>query len=219
MPEGPEVWILSKAINKFFTDENKTISYGKHLFQNNEKEDWSFGLTGKVLITETSELIKISSGYVCGSQVIYSELNEVLNKLGLDWMCASKELLKLEVEKWKKSKKLLAGLLLDQSKISGIGVAWGSEILQTAKLSPSLKACDQDLDLLVDAMVKVRDDIKEVYSSELERYINALSFVNNWFKNLYDVRNIKVYKMGTKIQILGRSWWVNLEVDQVIIDC
>jgi hypothetical protein len=31
MPEGPEVWILSKAINDFYKKE-ATISYGKHLF-------------------------------------------------------------------------------------------------------------------------------------------------------------------------------------------
>ena len=31
MPEGPEVWILSEAINKYYHCE-KTRAYGKHLF-------------------------------------------------------------------------------------------------------------------------------------------------------------------------------------------
>ena len=31
MPEGPEIWILSEAINKFYHCE-KTRAYGKHLF-------------------------------------------------------------------------------------------------------------------------------------------------------------------------------------------
>ena len=30
MPEGPEVWILSKMINEYYLNDN-TISIGKHL--------------------------------------------------------------------------------------------------------------------------------------------------------------------------------------------
>lgn len=45
MPEGPEVWILSKAIKCHFNEE-KSLSHGKHLFIFDKKENWSFGLTG-----------------------------------------------------------------------------------------------------------------------------------------------------------------------------
>ena len=39
MPEGPEIWILSKAVNKYYGFE-KTESYGKHLFILDKKENW-----------------------------------------------------------------------------------------------------------------------------------------------------------------------------------
>ena len=43
------------------------------------------------------------------------------------------ESLQQEVNKWVKSKRKLAALILDQTKITGIGVAWGSEILFKAE--------------------------------------------------------------------------------------
>ena len=46
MPEGPEVWILSKMINNFYLNNN-TISVGKHIIIQDLKENWSFGLNGK----------------------------------------------------------------------------------------------------------------------------------------------------------------------------
>ena len=38
MPEGPEVWILSKSINTFYLNDN-TSSYGKHLLVKDIKEN------------------------------------------------------------------------------------------------------------------------------------------------------------------------------------
>ena len=38
MPEGPEVWILSKMINGFYSNDN-TTSIGKHLIIKDIKED------------------------------------------------------------------------------------------------------------------------------------------------------------------------------------
>jgi len=60
MPEGPEVLILSKAINRYYmeTVNVKTNSYGKHLIINDIMEDWSFGLTGKVKIDHNNNLKK-----------------------------------------------------------------------------------------------------------------------------------------------------------------
>ena len=128
MPEGPEVWILSKMINNYYDDDN-TTSIGKHLIINDIQEDWSFGLNGKVKINENNELVKIETGW------IYGEKKQYEKSIGLDWMTASKKELEEEVQKWTKSNKKLASLILDQSKICGIGVAWGSEILYKAKLS------------------------------------------------------------------------------------
>lgn len=88
MPEGPEVWILSESINKFYHCE-KTKAYGKHLFifpplseatvltkvgsntvTNTDANfgstfakgrNWSFGLTGKVQILDDNSIIKLNT--------------------------------------------------------------------------------------------------------------------------------------------------------------
>ena len=115
--------------------------------------------------------------------------------------------------------------LLDQSKISGIGVAWGSEILFNADLSPDMKTCDQVLtegnsgsNKLVDSMIEVRKKIQETYELELTRTLEVCKIYNNdnnlrllingWFENLYEIREMNIYKKGSKLQVLGRSWWV-----------
>ena len=224
MPEGPEVWILSKAINTFYLNDN-TSSYGKHLLVKDIKENWSFGLNGKVGITPFNELVKIDSGWINGENIKYNNYEDSIKELGLDWMTASKEELEKEVDKWIKSKKKLAGLILDQSKISGIGVAWGSEILFKADLRPDMRTCDQVLtegssgsNKLVDSMIEVRKKIQETYELELTRTLEVCKIYNNdnklrllineWFENLYEIREMDIYKKGSKLQVLGRSWWV-----------
>lgn len=204
MPEGPEVWILSKAVNKYFEDE-KSTSYGKHLFLLDKKENWSFGLTGNVDLNSNNELIKIETGWLNGGQVKYDNLTIELDKLGIDFMTADDNLIKEEVDKWIKSKKKLAGLMLDQTKISGIGVAWGSEILFNAGLRPDIRACDQNLSKLSDSILYIRNNIKNIYEKELK---DPKHLINNWFDNLYQVRGMIVYKKGSKTDVLGRSWWV-----------
>ena len=72
MPEGPEVWILSEAINKFYHCE-KTRAYGKHLFVFGSNKggyglNWSFGLTGKVQILDDNSIIKLNTGWIYGDQ-------------------------------------------------------------------------------------------------------------------------------------------------------
>ena len=133
-------------------------------------------------------------------------------------MTASKEELEKEIDKWIKSKKKLAALILDQSKICGIGVAWGSEILFKADLRPEVRACDQVLNKLVDSMVVIRKNIQETYELELERILEVCKIYNNnnklrlliddWFENLYEIREMVIYRKGSKFQVLGRSWWV-----------
>ncbi len=208
MPEGPEIWILSEALNKFYHND-KTKAYGKHLFifkNEREGENWSFGLTGKVNITDTNNIVKVSAGWINGDKTSFNNYESLIQHLGVNWMTSSKDELCKEVELWSKSKKKLAGLLLDQSKISGIGVAWGSEILFNAGLRPELKACDQKLNKLVDSMIQIREKIKKEYIKKLNES-NPKEFINEWFENLYEIREMNVYKKGNKIEVLGRKWW------------
>ena len=208
MPEGPEVWILSKAVNEFYK-KDRTISYGKHLFILDKSENWSFGLTGNVALDDynENELIKIETGWINGDQVKYENLNNELDKLGIDFMTADENLIRHEVDKWIKSKKKLAALILDQTKISGIGVAWGSEILFRANLRPDMRTCDQVLNKLADSILYIRKQIKNIYEKELKEK-GAEELIGKWFNNLYDVREMNIYKKGSKLTVLGRSWWV-----------
>ena len=201
MPEGPEVWILSKMINGFYSNDN-TISIGKHLIIKDMQEDWSFGLNGKVKINENNVLVKVETGWIYGDKKPFEK------SIGLDWMTASKKELEEEVQKWTKSKKKLASLILDQSKICGIGVAWGSEILYKAKLNPDLKACEQSLDKLVDSMIEIRIQIEDTYINlYYDNKDDLKELINDWFENLYKIRKMNIYKKGSKIQVSGRSWW------------
>jgi len=209
MPEGPEVWILSKAIN-LYREKPLTLSYGKHLFILDKNENWSFGLSGTVRINEDTTISKIPSGWLHGEIVTYKELDTETAKLGIDFMTAHEAEIHKEIDKWVKSKKKLAGLILDQTKISGIGVAWGSEILFRADLRPDMRACDQVLGKLADSILYIREEIKNIYENQLkDKDREALQeFINEWFENLYEIREMSVYKKGSKLEVLGRSWWV-----------
>jgi len=208
MPEGPEVWILSKAVNEFYK-KDRTISYGKHLFILDKSENWSFGLTGNVALDDynENELIKIETGWINGDQVKYDNLNSELDKLGIDFMTSDENLIRHQVDKWIKSKKKLAALILDQTMISGIGVAWGSEILFRADLRPDMRSCDQVLNKLADSILYIREQIKNIYEKELKEK-GAEKLIGKWFHNLYDIRVMNIYKKGSKLTVLGRTWWV-----------
>lgn len=95
--------------------------------------------------------------------------------------------------------------MLDQTKIAGIGVAWGSEILFKAGLRPDMRACDQNLSTLADSILYIRNHIKNIYEKELK---DPEQLINDWSDNLYQVREMQIYKKGSKIEVLGRSWWV-----------
>jgi formamidopyrimidine-DNA glycosylase len=206
MPEGPEVWILSKAINSYYNNEN-TTTYGKHLFILDKKENLSFGLTGKMKIDEKNILFKMNVGWIYGDEIKYQNLTDETSKLGIDFMTADEKLIREEVDRWIKSKKKLAALILDQTKISGIGVAWGSEILVQAGLRPDMRTCDQVINKLADSILEIREKIKNQYTQELTEW-DTQSFINNWFENLYEIREMNIYKKGSKLSVLGRSWWV-----------
>lgn len=209
MPEGPEIWILSEAINKFYHSE-KTRAYGKHLFifkNEKEGENWSFGLTGKVCLLDNNVLIKLHTEWICGDNLSFDNYELETKKLGINWLTSSEAELHKEVDSWIKSKKKLAGLMLDQTKISGIGVAWGSEILFKAGLRPDMRACVQVLNKLVESMIDIRENIKKLYSKQLDED-NCREFINNWFGNLYEIREMNIYKKGSQIKVLDRNWWV-----------
>jgi len=209
MPEGPEVWILSEAINKYYHCE-KTKAYGKHLFifpKDGCGLNWSFGLTGKVQINDDNTLIKLNTGWIYGDQTVFDDYAAETRGLGTNWLTSSAADLHKIVDSWIKSKKKLAGLILDQTRISGIGVAWGSEILFKADLRPDMRACDQVLNKLADSIIEIREKVKKQYSEQLDE-LNCKEFINDWYENLYEIREMSIYKKGSKLEVLGRSWWV-----------
>ena len=211
MPEGPEVWILSQAINAAQIGIT-TRSFGKHLLVKHADgtiEDWSFGLNGRVNIDSENKLNKVNAGWIPGDVIQIKDWNSESTRFGKDWMNASEEELQDIILKWVKSKKKVAGLMLEQSMIAGIGVAWGSEILFRADVRPDGRGCDQILKNLLKSMIEVREEIKKSYLDLLEKNKdNIKSFVNEWFYNLYDERNMKIYKVGSQVKVLGRNWWV-----------
>jgi hypothetical protein len=70
-----------------------------------------------------------------------------------------------------------------------------------------MRACDQTLSKLADSMIEIRENIKKVYNEQVDES-TCREFINEWFDNLYEIRVMSVYKKGSKIEVLGRSWWV-----------
>lgn len=199
MPEGPEIWILAKVC--------ELQCFGKHLFTQNN-EDWSFGLTGTVYYnTIQNTLHKVNTGFLPGSIKPFDKATFT----GVDWMSGTKEQIEhIIFTIWKSSRKKMAALLLDQTQIAGIGVAWGSEICAKAGLNPAEKACNQNLSLLPNVLCELQTQIKHLYTT----YANSCDkteFINLWFKSLYSVRQMTVYKnkQCTEVVIGGRTWWIN----------
>jgi formamidopyrimidine-DNA glycosylase len=219
MPEGPEIYILAKSLK-----ENiglNVTSYGKHLFielpvtdeMSGGYANWSFGLNGGIHVDENNHLSKKFNGNICGEIKKIDNLENCKKKLGYDLMTATYDEIDEVVKCWQKSRCKLGSLILGQQKLSGIGVAWGSEILNLIELRPELKACDQDLSLLTQNIVSMRDCLKECYGTRLSECINtydAKQFINSWPELLYSGRDkfMNVYKKGKKISVAGRSWWV-----------
>lgn len=212
MPEGPEIWILNKALCKYY-GTNMTQSFGKHLIVQDEYNAtgnttiWSFGLNGKIAIDENNKLYKPSEeGWMFGNNTFDNKLN-ISN---IDFMSANLEELNSVITKIGKSKGKLGPALINQNKIAGIGVAWGSEILHRSGLRPDEPANCQDLSNLANVMIEIREEIKCLYETELDKYdeTKIKNFIEEWFENLYEMRNMKIYKFGEKINVSGRTWWV-----------
>ena len=147
----------------------------------------------------------MEDSWIFGNNEIY--VSSVTN--GIDFMTATLEELNEFVNKLVKLKAKLGPTLINQNKISGIGVAWGSEILHRAGLRPDEPANSQDLSNLAIVMIEVREEIKMIYENELEQQqMDVKKFIEDWFENLYRIRNMKIYKIGRKINISGRNWWI-----------
>ena len=41
----------------------------------------------------------------------------------------------------------------------------------------------------------------------LSKETDYRSFINKWFKNLYEVREMKAYKKTTQVKAVGRTWY------------
>lgn len=211
MPEGPEIWILNKAICRYYGEQIST-SYGKHLIikngYNNEEGEiiWSFGLNGKILINDENKLYKpTEENWIFGKNIV----NDGQTNLDVvDWMEATEDELIKVVEQLKKTKGKLGPALINQNKIAGIGIAWGSEILHRSDLTPDDSAKYSDLSKLVKVMIEIREEIKNTYENELNNCSSIKNFIEEWFENLYKIRYMNVYGIGEKIQISGRKWWV-----------
>lgn len=216
MPEGPEVFILNEAICRYYNDCNASISLGKKLIvdykynENNKTNVWSFGLNGKMAINENNLLYKPSEqNWIYGINEIYDDGISDPIKVNVDWMTSNEKELNRFKKKLEDKRIKLGPALINQNNISGIGVAWGSEILHRAGLRPDVPANQQDLSNLVKAMIEIREEIKTLYSTHLNNCIEMREFIENWFENLYKIRNMRVYNIGTKINISGRNWWIS----------
>lgn len=227
MPEGLEVFILSKAINICLHSDTASYARGKQLFLPTQEVCYSFGLHGTVNINISTGIIsKQNHGGITGSiTALTNEQEAIENNNGgngnsssgnsvLDWMTASVDQLHHYImQYWQPSGKQLGTLLLNQSSIRGIGVAWGSEILYRAGgLRPDVKACHQNVNTLATSMVAVREEFLALYDNYLMEECDkgaVVDFINNWFYNLYSVRNshMCVYKKGTPVKSGGRTWW------------
>lgn len=226
MPEGPEVWILSEAICRKY-QSNISKSFGKHLLipssycncedmnvesLENSQIIWSFGLNGKISINSNDKLYKpTEENWVFGKNKMLLEtetIDEHLKISNVDWMNSNANVLDKFVKKISKSRGKLGPALINQSNICGIGVAWGSEILHRANLRPELSANKQDLSKLCEVMCEIRNEIKELYKNELNNYEDPKDFIEGWFENLYQIRDMKVYDKTESMSVNGRNWWV-----------
>lgn len=222
MPEGPEVWALSYALNKL---KLNTQSYGKHLLYRGT--DYSFGLTGSIHIEYTNDndidndvnnndkykLTKVNKGLVYGKETQYNKYVEFAK---IDWMTASDEQIYNIYMEWKKKpKKKAVSLLIDQSEMCGLGVAWISEIMNTAQLSIETKMENVN-DVLVKSICETRDKVKKLYKDIIDNITKEeelIEFVNKWYyHNLYKMRTMHVYgnKMANKVKSGGRIFYTLL---------
>jgi len=201
MPEGPEIWILSQAINNYY-NFNECYYIGKHIIVNNII--WSFGLNGIIQVNDQDVLVKpVENNWMNG----INQEGTTFQSSKFDWLTTTD--LTLFVQKLKKSQSKIGPYLINQKNISGIGIAYGSEILHRANLHPNTICSNLTNSVnLLQALYEVRQEIMQFYQNELLTYSNKKRFINSWFYNLYQIRPMKIYKKGNQVKISGRTWYV-----------
>jgi formamidopyrimidine-DNA glycosylase len=219
MPEGPEIWALGYALNLMGIHAK---IYGKHLWYNGL--DYSFGLTGGIHISMGENrrytIEHIPRGYIPGETRDSKSMDELIShhRFEFDYMSAGNLEIKNIVDKWMGYSRTIGGLLLDQQQMSGIGVAWGSEILNLAHISPLSKINKLDVNFklaLINAMIAIQKSIKNVYKSYIDKIHTdkgnqgLIEFVNEWYSNLYKIRTMNVYrkKGAVKVKTAGRNFY------------
>lgn len=207
MPEGPDVWYLAKLINRIHPTVH---SYGKHIYVANATAtftDYSFGLTGKLaaeMVESKLVISKNSCGYLPGD---ITTVPTIGHGLGVSFMDMKLEdFKKIVEERFVKSRAMLGTIMLNQKIIAGIGIAWGSEILHLAGVLPNIKACNQDLSKLADAMYQIKTSCMEQFGRIADNVpAGELIEVINMFN--YRILPMKVYKIGNQCPVGGRIWW------------
>ena len=207
MPEGPEVWILARALQTRFST---SVSRGKHVWV--DGVDYTFGLFGGLRLGGAGELVHVKRSTVSGEAVPLASLNEY--ELGPDWCTASERVLAELGSALQGRKKMLGALLTDQSIVCGLGVAWASEVCAEARLQPHVHASDQDMASLGAALLVVRERVLKVYETHWAAVQAGtgdplVAFLQGWFESLYRLRDMRVYKTGTPVKVAGRIFWVS----------
>ena len=208
MPEGLEVFMLGDVL-RYLDIDVKT--HGKHLLYRDTAGrcyDITFGLVGKINLLKTSEgydIQKLTNTALSGDIRHIPDFESIVDNLGVDWVSGTREDIERVVSSWSTRSKKIGALLLDQHEICGIGVAWGSEILHVAGISPSAMANVIDTRKLVDAILDKRDESMSQYKNI--SIGDPEYFVSRWFGNLYNVRDMKVYKIGKEVVISGRKFY------------
>ena len=207
MPESPEISSLCKRLKMLGLEVE---SIGKHiLYKNSRNEcfDISFGLVGKIKLLKTIDgydIEKISTSSLSGDIRQIPNFKSIVDNLGIDWLTSDKINLLTVVQSWSSRAKKIASLLIDQHEISGIGVAWGCEILNDASIHPSALANGINIEKLVDSMISIRESAMKVYDNYDQ---DPEKFVEDWYKNLYFIRRMNVYNKGTVVMISGRKFY------------
>jgi formamidopyrimidine-DNA glycosylase len=211
MPEFAECWTLGYVLDKLGI---QNIIIGKHLII--KDLDYSFGLNGHLKINNDLDITHVGYGIFGKVEKVEKVEKDKLNKLGLNFIYCNEKSLEKVIKSWKGRRKMIGALLIDQNYISGIGIAWASEILNLSNIKPDTKLCDlneNDIDTLIKSMIKIRDESICVYkdfADKLKTREEYLDFVNGWFKNLYSIRKMNVYgKSNKNVIVSGRKFWIN----------
>jgi hypothetical protein len=217
MPEAPEIHVLALALKSLgFQSE----AYGKHLFiidiHSGKKFDITFGLGGKIKLDPELNLKKIPNPELPSGDFkeidCFEDKKYKSGEFGINWLTSTREELAAKVKSWNKRRKQIGALLIDQHEICGIGVAWASEILYEAGIQPDEKSSWIEFlgekEALIEALLSIRQRVLQRYTENLKG--NMVSFVNEWFQNLYEIRKpiMKVYQKGLEKKISGRIWYI-----------